>query len=84
MARGGGMGKTKPPTSSGGFVRVRQVLLESGVDRAEDRADLAAQKGQNTNDNNCDQHQDQCVLDQTLAILFGEETAKHCSVPFEM
>ena len=59
------------------FENVRS-LAQAGVDRAEDRADLAAQNGQNTNDNNSDQHQDQRVLDQTLTILFGEETAKHC------
>ena len=59
-------------------------LAQAGVDRAEDLADLAAKQGQDTNDNNCDQHQDQRILDQTLSILFGEETTKHCSVPFEM
>src|SRR5204862_4638020 len=57
---------------------IRLSLAQAGVDRAEDLADLAAKQGQNTNDNNCDQHQDQCVLNQTLTILFGEETAKHC------
>ena len=68
----------------GAFLEIVRSLLQAGVDRAEDRANLAAKYGQNTNDDNCDQHQDQRVLDQTLTILFGEETAKHCSVPFEM
>ena len=57
---------------------VKKRLAQTGVDRAEDLADLAAEQGQNTNDNNGDKHEDQRVLDQTLAVLFGEETAKHC------
>ena len=76
----------KHPTLEGGVLFAKNVrsLAQAGVDRAEDLADLATQDGQNTDDNNCDQHQDQRVLNQTLTILFGEETAKHCSVPFEM
>jgi hypothetical protein len=82
--RGGGLDKMKTPNEAGGFIRGRQVLFQAGVDVAEDPANLGAQGGQNTNDNNGDQYQDQRVLDQTLTILFGEEAAKHCGVPFEM
>jgi len=52
---------------------VKKRLAQTGVDRAEDRADLAAKYGQNTNDDNCDQHQDQRVLDQILAVRFDEQ-----------
>ena len=76
--------KKRPAKRRGAFLENVRSLAQAGVDRAEDLADLAAQHGQDTDDNNCDEHQDQRVLDQTLTILFGEETAKHCSVPFEM
>ena len=52
---------------------VKKRLAQTGVDRAEDLADLTAQQRQNTNDNNCNQHQNQRVLDQSLSIFRGEE-----------
>ena len=48
-------------------------LLQAGIDRAEDLADLATKQGQDTNDNDCDQHQDQRVLDQALALFPSKE-----------
>ena len=69
---------------AGSFSETVRSLAQAGVDRAKHLADLATQDGQNTDDDDGDQHQDQRVLDQTLSILFGEETAKHCSVPFEI
>lgn len=53
------------------------VGLETAVDRAEDRADLPAEKGQDTNNNNCDQYQNKSVLYETLTFFLSEKTAKH-------
>ena len=62
----------------GAFLEIVRSLLQAGVDRAEDLADLATEDAQDTDNDDGDQHQDQRVLNQTLSILFGEETAKHC------
>src|SRR5687767_12418991 len=55
------------------------LLSESGVDAREDRRDAATEQGQDTDNDDGDQHQDQGVLDQALAFLTSEEIAKHGS-----
>ena len=60
---------------------VKKRLAQTGVDRAEDLADLAAEQRKNTDNNNSDKHQNKRVLDQTLAIFLGEEATKHCIHP---
>ncbi len=51
------------------------LRVQAAVDRAEHLADLTAEQGQNTDHNNGDQDQNQCVLDQTLTVLLSEEAS---------
>jgi hypothetical protein len=41
-------------------------------------------RGENTDDDDGDQHEDERVLNQTLAFFPGEETANHCETSLEI
>ena len=68
---------TKAPTRmAGAFKNGKRVLglwFQATVDGAEDLADFVAQEGQNANNDDSDQHEDQCVLNQTLAFFLSEK-----------
>ena len=48
------------------------LLAQTTVDLAEDLADATAEQGENTDNDDGDQHEDQRVLNQTLAFFPGE------------
>jgi hypothetical protein len=57
---------------------------QTAVDLAEDSANSLAKQGENTDDDDGDQHEDERVLNQTLAFFPGEETANHCETSLEI
>ena len=60
--------------------RMEGLAVELAADLREDFRHLRAQDGQDTDDDDGDQHQDQGVLDETLAFLTSEKIPKHCDV----
>jgi hypothetical protein len=60
------------------------LLAQTTVDLAEDLADAAAEQGEDTDDDDGDQHEDERILNQTLAFFPGEETANHCETSLEI
>src|SRR5215467_5633647 len=60
------------------FAEASGLRVQAAVDGAEHLADLTAQQAQDADDDDRDQHEDERVLDQTLALFLGEEAAKHC------
>ncbi|ABQ92117.1 hypothetical protein RoseRS_3763 [Roseiflexus sp. RS-1] len=79
---------TKPPPwiPRGAATDENEPILagQTTVDLAEDLADAAAEQGENTDDDDGDQHEDERVLNQTLAFFPGEETANHCETSLEI
>src|SRR5262245_45080524 len=59
------------------------LRIEAVVVLREHLADFAAQQRQNPNHDDRDQHENERVLDQSLAVLVSEETAKHGEPPYK-
>ena len=60
----------------------RLLRAQPAIDRAEYRADLAAEQRQDADHNDRNQYQDQRVLDQALALFLGEKAANHTIATF--
>jgi hypothetical protein len=50
---------------------------KTAVDGAEHLADLAAQKGKDTDNNDSDKNEDKRVLYEALALFLSKKAAKH-------
>src|SRR4029078_6612014 len=78
----------RPPDDRRSLSLIRGTRLDRAADRAQDRADLAAQEDQGNDRDDGDEGEDQRVFGETLAILVpaerGEERAEngHGAVAF--